>query len=33
MRDGDIDNFFCHENQAAPPALSICGKKRIGVKE
>jgi len=31
-RDGDIDNFFFHENQAAPPALSTRGKMRLGVK-
>ena len=31
-RDGDIDNFFSHENQAAPPALSTGGKMRIGIK-
>ena len=31
-RDGDLDNFFSHENQAAPPALSTQGKIRLGVK-
>jgi hypothetical protein len=31
-RNGDIDNFFSHENQAAPPALSTGGKLCIGVK-
>ena len=31
-RDGDIDNFFSHENHAAPPALSTGGKMRLGVK-
>ncbi|XP_034062878.1 uncharacterized protein LOC117540355 [Gymnodraco acuticeps] len=31
-RDGDIDNFFSHENQGSPPALSTGGKIRIGVK-
>jgi len=31
-RDGDIDSFFFHENQAAPPALSTGGRMRIGVK-
>ena len=31
-RDGDMDNFFSHENQAAPPALSTGGKMRLGVK-
>ena len=27
-----MDNFFSRENQAAPPALSTCGKMRFGVK-
>ncbi len=31
-RDGDMDNFFSHENQAAPPALSTGGKLQFGVK-
>ena len=31
-QDGDIDNFFPHENQAAPPALSIGGKMWRGSK-
>ena len=31
-RDGDIDHFFSHENQAGPPALSTGGKMRIGIK-
>ena len=31
-RDGDIVNFFSHENQAAPPAQSTGGKMRFGVK-
>ena len=31
-RDGDMNNFFSHENQAAPPALSTGGKIRLGVK-
>ena len=31
-RDGDIDTFFAHEYQSAPPALSIAGKMRSGVK-
>ena len=30
--DGDIDTFFAHENQSAPPALSIAGKMQSGVK-
>ena len=28
-RDGDLDQFFSHENQAAPPALSTGGKPRL----
>ena len=31
-RDGDLDQFFSHENQAAPPALSTGGKLRLAVK-
>ena len=31
-RDGDLDQFFAHENQAAPPALSTGGKLRLAVK-
>ena len=31
-RDGDMDNFFSHENQAAPPALSTGVKMLFGVK-
>ena len=31
-RDGDMDNFSSHENQAAPPALSTGGEMWIGVK-
>ena len=31
-RDGDLDRFFSHENQAAPPSLSVGGKLRIGTK-
>ena len=27
-----MDNFFSHENQAAPPALATGGKMRFGVK-
>ena len=30
MRDGDLDDFFAHENQACPPALSQMGKTRLG---
>ena len=32
MRDGDLDDFFAHENQACPPALSQMGKMRLGTK-
>ena len=31
-RDGDLDQFFSHENQAAPPALSTGGNLRLAVK-
>ena len=31
-RDGDLDQFFSHENQAAPPALSTGGKLHLAVK-
>ena len=31
-RDGDLDQFFSHENQAAPPALLTGGKLRLAVK-
>ena len=31
-RDGDLDQFFTHENQAAPPSLSQGGKPRLGKK-
>ena len=31
-RHEDLDEFFSHENHAAPPALSICGKLRVGLK-
>ena len=32
IRSGDLDQFFQHENQAYPPALSQMGKLRIGTK-
>jgi hypothetical protein len=32
VRDGDLDSFFCHENQSCPPALSQYGKLRTGTK-
>ena len=32
IRDGDLDEFFAHENQARPPALSQMGKMRLGTK-
>ena len=31
-RDGDLDEFFSHENQACPPSLSNMGKLRLGTK-
>ena len=31
-RDGDLDNFFKHENHAYPPSLSLLGKLRFGTK-
>ena len=31
-RDGDLDQFFTHENQACPPSLSNMGKLRLGTK-
>lgn len=31
-RDGDLDEFFAHENQACPPALSQMGRIRLGTK-
>ena len=27
--DGDLDQFFTHENQATPPSLSLGGKMRL----
>ena len=30
--DGNLDDFFAHENQACPPSLSNMGKLRIGTK-
>ena len=32
VRDGDLDAFFEHENQACPPALSQVGNIRLGQK-
>lgn len=32
IRDGNPDQFFSHENQAAPPSLSQGGKMRLGTK-
>ena len=26
MRDGDLEEFFCHENKACPPSLSDAGR-------
>ena len=31
-RDGDLQDFFRHENQACPPSLSQDGKLRMGTK-
>ena len=31
-RDGNLDEFFKHENQAFPPSLSDMGKLRVGTK-
>ena len=28
----DVDDFFQHENQSAPPSLSDCGKLRFSAK-
>ena len=30
--NGDLDEFFSHENQACPPSLSSLGKLRLGTK-
>ena len=32
IREGDLDEFFAHENQGYPPALSQMGKLRSGTK-
>ena len=32
MREGDLDEFFAHENQANPPSLSNMGNLRGGTK-
>ena len=32
-RDGDLDEFFKHENQSCPPALSNLGKLRLPRKK
>ena len=31
-RDGNLDEFFRHENQACPPSLSAAGKLNLGTK-
>lgn len=31
-RDGNLDEFFRHENQACPPSLSTAGKLHLGTK-
>ena len=32
VRDGNLEEFFCHENQTFPPALSKDGSLRSGTK-
>ena len=32
IRDGNLEEFFRHENQAHPPVLSDCGKLHLGNK-
>ena len=32
FRDGNLDEFFSHENQACPPSLSDRGKLKLGTK-
>ena len=32
VRDGNLDEFFSHENQSCPPSLSDRGKLRLGTK-
>ena len=32
QREGDLAQFFRHENQSIPPALSDCGEIRLGQK-
>ena len=29
-REGDLEEFFSHENQVSPPSLSVSGKLRLG---
>ena len=31
-RDGDLDDYFSHENQGSLPSLSDCGRIRSGTK-
>ena len=31
-REGDLENFFRHENHSYPPAMSLLGKMRLGNK-
>ena len=31
-REGDLDEFFAHENQACPSSISNMGKLRLGTK-
>ena len=32
VRNGDLETFFCHENQSFPPALSQFGEIRTGTR-
>ena len=32
VRDGNLEEFFAHENQSCPPSLSDRGKLRLGTK-
>ena len=31
-RDGNLDEFFRHDNQSCPPSLSVAGKLHLGTK-
>ena len=32
FRDGNLNEFFSHENQPCPPSLSVRGKLKLGTK-